>query len=200
MVSTLGVVTVASFLSVFLMILHALLIKDFQWFPACMYILSGDAAAGIGKALPPTGQPAGSITLSANWNEMPAGPGELSSYSAPAAHIYAAILTVFALVCMFHLAVLVKTALFSQLRVIEVEHLYEWAWMSASECFLAMTIFKDELDVRFVLKFAGLLILKGFHWIARDRVDYVCDRIRFLLCCRCRWNRPWGCYLSSLLG
>jgi len=36
-----------------------------------------------------------------------------------------------------------------------------------------MTIFRDELDARFVIMFSMLLVLKAFHWLGRDRVDYV---------------------------
>ena len=38
---------------------------------------------------------------------------------------------------------------------------------------LAMTIFKDEFDLKFIFLFASLLYLKSFHWIAADRVDFV---------------------------
>jgi E3 ubiquitin-protein ligase synoviolin len=45
--------------------------------------------------------------------------------------------------------------------------------MTISESLLAMTIFRSEFDARFAIVFAGLILVKGFHWIIRDRVDYV---------------------------
>lgn len=165
-------ITLASFTSLGLIVLHALLLKRFQFFPACLYILTGDAMAGVtggANASSPHEAP-GTVTLG---TQLDTSFNRLSSYSAPAAHIYMLVLSSVLLLTMLHLCRLVKYVLFGQLRVIEYEHLYEWAWMSASECFLAMTIFRDELDARFVLCFAGLMAVKAFHWIARDRIDYV---------------------------
>ena len=54
-----------------------------------------------------------------------------------------------------------------------VKHVQEYGWLTVSESFLAMTIFRDEFDAKFVLIFSTVLFIKGFHWIARDRVDYV---------------------------
>jgi hypothetical protein len=62
---------------------------------------------------------------------------------------------------------------FGQLRASEVEHLYEKSWFAVTETALAMTIFRDEFDVKFVALFLGLLGVKIFHWIMADRVDYV---------------------------
>lgn len=51
---------------------------------------------------------------------------------------------------------------------------------------LAMTIFRDEFDLKFVLLFASLLYLKIFHWIASDRIDFV--RV-FVFLSSQRWNK-----------
>lgn len=48
-----------------------------------------------------------------------------------------------------------------------------------SETFLAMTIFKNEIDSIFVFAFANLITIKIFHWILRDRIEYV--RIQLIL-------------------
>ncbi|KAG0244532.1 E3 ubiquitin-protein ligase hrd1 [Actinomortierella wolfii] len=60
---------------------------------------------------------------------------------------------------------------FGTLRPLEVEHLYERAWYTITETCLAMTIFRDEFDTRFVVMFTILLFLKVFHWLCQDRVD-----------------------------
>ncbi|KAJ3273598.1 E3 ubiquitin-protein ligase synoviolin, partial [Borealophlyctis nickersoniae] len=62
---------------------------------------------------------------------------------------------------------------FGQLRALEVEHLYERSWFAVTETCLAMTIFKDDFDVKFITFFAALLLVKIFHWIAQDRVDFM---------------------------
>lgn len=66
-----------------------------------------------------------------------------------------------------------KEAFFGSLRLIEEEHLQEYGWITLSESFLAMTIFRDEFDARFVILFCAILMLKSLHWIGRDRVDFV---------------------------
>ncbi|KAK9370170.1 hypothetical protein V1509DRAFT_328391 [Lipomyces kononenkoae] len=68
---------------------------------------------------------------------------------------------------------IVQTILFGSLRVIEIEHLYEKTWYAVTETCLAMTIFRDEFDARFLVMFTTLLFLKIFHWLASDRVEYM---------------------------
>ncbi|KAG0166495.1 E3 ubiquitin-protein ligase hrd1 [Apophysomyces sp. BC1015] len=62
---------------------------------------------------------------------------------------------------------------FGDLRAIEVEHLYERSWYAVTETCLAMTIFRDEFDLHFVIVFTTLLFLKIFHWLCQDRVDFM---------------------------
>ncbi|KAF9974022.1 E3 ubiquitin-protein ligase hrd1 [Actinomortierella ambigua] len=66
---------------------------------------------------------------------------------------------------------LVQWIFFGTLRPLEVEHLYERAWYTITETCLAMTIFRDEFDTRFVVMFTVLLFFKVFHWLCQDRVD-----------------------------
>ncbi|KAK0565312.1 E3 ubiquitin-protein ligase hrd1 [Tilletia horrida] len=70
-------------------------------------------------------------------------------------------------------ALAVQFIFFGQLRPMEVEHLHERAWYALTESLLAMTIFRDEFDVKFVIMFGTLLFLKVFHWLTEDRVDYM---------------------------
>ncbi|KAI8821028.1 uncharacterized protein EV422DRAFT_50022 [Fimicolochytrium jonesii] len=62
---------------------------------------------------------------------------------------------------------------FGRLRALEVEHLYERSWFAVTETCLAMTIFRDQFDVRFIVLFAMLLLVKIFHWLSQDRVDFM---------------------------
>lgn len=60
------------------------------------------------------------------------------------------------------------------------QRLIEKAWYAVTETCLAFTIFKDDLSPKFVALFTFLLFLKCFHWLAEDRVDYVCKYILYL--------------------
>lgn len=71
------------------------------------------------------------------------------------------------------LAHILQRILYGPLRDLEVESLYEKAWYAVTETCLAMTIFRDEWNVGFVLCFAGLLFAKGFCWLSSGRVEMV---------------------------
>ena len=61
--------------------------------------------------------------------------------------------------------------LYGPLRPIEVEQLYERAWISLTETCLAMTIFREEVGFWFIVMFVLLLIGKVWGWISEGRVD-----------------------------
>src|SRR5271170_7969645 len=71
------------------------------------------------------------------------------------------------------LGVSVQKLFFGHLRAIEEAHLRERTWFAVTETFLAMTVFRDEFNTRFVVMFISLLFVKCFHWICQDRIDYV---------------------------
>lgn len=60
------------------------------------------------------------------------------------------------------------------LRAAEFEHLMERFWYALTETCLAFTVFRDDFNPKFIALFTVLLFLKSFHWLAEDRVDYVC--------------------------
>ncbi len=45
--------------------------------------------------------------------------------------------------------------------------------MAVLETCFALTIFKDDVNAAFLVQFAALLILKAFHWLVQDRVEWV---------------------------
>lgn len=61
--------------------------------------------------------------------------------------------------------------LYGSLRPIEVEQLYEKAWLAITETCLAMTIFREEVGGWFVVMFVLLLIGKIWGWIGEGRVE-----------------------------
>ena len=42
-----------------------------------------------------------------------------------------------------------------------------------TESLLALTIFRDDFDILFLLMFGFLLFVKYFHWLASDRIEWV---------------------------
>ncbi|CAK9304816.1 unnamed protein product [Gordionus sp. m RMFG-2023] len=66
-----------------------------------------------------------------------------------------------------------KTLYFGQLRPAEVEHIMEKGWFAITETCLAFTLFRDEFTPRFIALFGFLLVVKCFHWIGEERVDYM---------------------------
>ena len=50
----------------------------------------------------------------------------------------------------------------------------ESTWIALTETCLAFTVFREDLSLSFLSLFVLLFFLKCFHWIAGDRVDYVC--------------------------
>ena len=68
---------------------------------------------------------------------------------------------------------LLKAIFLGQLREAEVERLYERAKDAIMETCLAMTIFREEFNVKFVVLFVSLLFVKIFHWLCSDRVEYI---------------------------
>ncbi|KAJ9092544.1 hypothetical protein QFC21_006775 [Naganishia friedmannii] len=52
-------------------------------------------------------------------------------------------------------------------------HLYDKSWYFFTETMLALTMFRDDLDLHLAIMFTTLLFLKCFHWISSDRVDYM---------------------------
>jgi E3 ubiquitin-protein ligase synoviolin len=94
------------------------------------------------------------------------------------------------LYCLFLAASAVKNIFLGSLRIIEIEvsrgwllatfpkllrfqHINEYSWITLSETFLAMTIFKDEIDSTFIFAFSFLMTIRVFHWILRDRIEFV---------------------------
>lgn len=160
---------------------HALLLKNWQLFPSIMYLLTGDAQAGlapysskISLATSAHHQQMVSISVGANSSTEQANDGEEpASMSLPAAHIFSIILASSQVLGMCWIARFFLWIFFGSIREIEWEHISEWSWMASTECFLAMTIFKDELSQKFILTFFLVMCIKSFHWVARDRVDYM---------------------------
>lgn len=62
---------------------------------------------------------------------------------------------------------------YGTLRAVEVEQLTERAWFAITETCLAMTIFRDEIGVWFVVMFTALVTGKVWGWIGDGRVEFL---------------------------
>ena len=49
----------------------------------------------------------------------------------------------------------------------------ERTWYAIIDTCLAFTMFRDDLSPGFVAAFTIFFMLKGFHWLCEDRVDFM---------------------------
>ncbi|XP_065833224.1 E3 ubiquitin-protein ligase synoviolin-like [Oscarella lobularis] len=84
-----------------------------------------------------------------------------------------AVLYIQAFVLVILLSKLVRKIFFGRLRAAETEHLIERSWYAVTETCLAFTVFREDFSPWFVAMFTMLLVMKSFHWLAEDRIDYM---------------------------
>lgn len=65
---------------------------------------------------------------------------------------------------------------FGNLRTIELERMHDRLWFTVTETLLALAMFREDFDALFVVLFVSLIVIKCFHWLAADRVEWVRDR------------------------
>ena len=78
-----------------------------------------------------------------------------------------------ALVLTFLAGRITKSVFLGTLRDAEVEILLENARYAVTETCLALTIFREELNVRVAALFTALLFAKIFHWLCASTVEFV---------------------------
>lgn len=83
------------------------------------------------------------------------------------------ILYIQAFVLVFLFAKLLGKVFFGTLRQAEAENLMERTWYAIIDTCLAFTMFRDDLSPGFVAAFTIFFLLKGFHWLCEDRVDFM---------------------------
>eukprot|EP00168_Porphyra_purpurea_P010833 TRINITY_DN2703_c0_g1_i6.p6 TRINITY_DN2703_c0_g1~~TRINITY_DN2703_c0_g1_i6.p6 ORF type:complete len:236 (-),score=78.81 TRINITY_DN2703_c0_g1_i6:1730-2437(-) len=67
----------------------------------------------------------------------------------------------------------VQRLFLGSLRFREVERLHLRIREAVIETCLAMTVFRDDFNTNFILMFGMLLFLKVFHWLAKDRIEFL---------------------------
>eukprot|EP00731_Ephydatia_muelleri_P027281 Em0019g154a len=80
-------------------------------------------------------------------------------------------LQAFLMVWMF--AQLLKNIFFGTLRAVEIEQLIEKSWFAVLETFILLAGFHQDLSVGFVAVVTVLFVVKSFHSLASDRVDFM---------------------------
>ncbi|KAG6398872.1 hypothetical protein SASPL_140343 [Salvia splendens] len=77
------------------------------------------------------------------------------------------------LVVMCILWQLTKKIFLGKLREAEVERLNEQSWREVMEILFAITIFRQDFSVSFIVMVTALLLIKALHWLAQKRVEYI---------------------------
>ncbi|XP_061357342.1 ERAD-associated E3 ubiquitin-protein ligase HRD1B-like isoform X2 [Gastrolobium bilobum] len=77
------------------------------------------------------------------------------------------------LVIMCVLWQLTKKVFLGSLREAEVERLNEQSWREVMEILFAITIFRQDFSVTFLVMVTALLLIKALHWLAQKRVEYI---------------------------
>jgi len=83
------------------------------------------------------------------------------------------ILYIQAFVLVFLFAKLLGKVFFGTLRQAEAENLMERTWYAIIDTCLAFTMFREDLSPGFIAAFTIFFLLKGFHWLCEDRVDFM---------------------------
>jgi E3 ubiquitin-protein ligase synoviolin len=90
-------------------------------------------------------------------------------------HSNASILVLFSMAIYVFIVVckIIQKIFFGPLRAIEIEHLYERSWYAVTELCLALSVFRGEFSAKFALLLTVLIIMKIFHWLMQDRIDFM---------------------------
>lgn len=66
--------------------------------------------------------------------------------------------------------------MFGELRLIEIEHLYERAWFTVTNLLMTLAMFRSENNLLIFGLILVLLFMKIFHWILGDRMELLFQR------------------------
>lgn len=87
--------------------------------------------------------------------------------------INAVLLLNMGLVTMSLLWKLTKNIFLGSLREAEVERLHEQLWAEIMEILFAITVFRQDFSVTFLVMITALLMIKSLNWLAQKRVEYI---------------------------
>jgi len=67
----------------------------------------------------------------------------------------------------------IRLIFLGSLREIEIEHLWEKVSGTLMDTLLMVTIFREEISSKSAAMFVFMVLVKIFHWLSQDRVDYI---------------------------
>ncbi|OON19063.1 zinc finger, C3HC4 type, partial [Opisthorchis viverrini] len=76
-------------------------------------------------------------------------------------------------VLLFIFAKLMTRLFFGRLQQAEVDNLVSQSWYAFFDMCLVFAFFQDELGADFLFFFSVLMIVRAFHWLIEERVDYM---------------------------
>ncbi|KAF7245077.1 Synovial apoptosis inhibitor 1 synoviolin [Paragonimus skrjabini miyazakii] len=76
-------------------------------------------------------------------------------------------------VLLFMFAKVANSLFFGRLQQAEVDNLVSQAWYSFFDMCLVFAFFQDELGTEFLFLFSILLLVRAFHWLIEERVEYM---------------------------
>ncbi|KAJ6544084.1 hypothetical protein B0H19DRAFT_1169576 [Mycena capillaripes] len=68
---------------------------------------------------------------------------------------------------------LIQRIFFTPLRPSKTEQLYDRLWFFVTESLLTLTLFRYEFDTTFAAMLVSLMVVKSFHWIAADQIEWM---------------------------
>ncbi|KAH3668112.1 hypothetical protein OGAPHI_001866 [Ogataea philodendri] len=75
---------------------------------------------------------------------------------------------------------LLQVLLFGELRIIEMEHIYERSWFMITNMLMTVAVHRKENTLLLGVLASGLLFMKCFHWILEDRLEMLIQQKRTL--------------------
>ncbi|KAG7885814.1 hypothetical protein KL938_000846 [Ogataea parapolymorpha] len=73
---------------------------------------------------------------------------------------------------------LLQVLLFGELRIIEMEHIYERSWFAVTNMLMTIGVFRKENNLLLGALVCGLLFMKCFHWVLEDRLEMLIQQKR----------------------
>ncbi|OWB84414.1 hypothetical protein B5S33_g3059 [[Candida] boidinii] len=68
---------------------------------------------------------------------------------------------------------ILQTIMFGELKLIEIEHIYERSWYTVTSLLMSIAMFRHENNLLVGTLVLGLLFMTVFHWILADRIEFL---------------------------
>ncbi|OWB55896.1 hypothetical protein B5S28_g1783 [[Candida] boidinii] len=85
---------------------------------------------------------------------------------------------------------ILQTIMFGELKLIEIEHIYERSWYTVTSLLMSIAMFRHENNLLVGTLVLGLLFMTVFHWILADRIEFLfqhAETLKDVLKSRCTY-------------